>query len=501
MLLFNRYQYEPSTDCIGKGEYSLVFEALDTHIYLPVAVKVYRATESSEKFGFVNVNKFAGLDHPNLCRYLHMGEINKETVSGESEKRQVCVMELLRDGDFASYYQANRQPELLRKMVLDILHGLTYLHSQRIVHRRIKPSNLLVGMTMQGPVVKITDFGLGSGKAASRDAHFSSMVMEVTRIAPEQFNPKEYGVDGNVTYHVDFWALGLAVYEAMTDNDVLFRNSPRDSREQVIRNILSTNLPEKVRRLPPPFDRFVSRCLVKHAGRRPQNTKELIELLSQPIPAIFPAPMARVEEMEDEQVMEVEAPMAAVASPGVEAPAVATAPVRNIRDVHPFFSRYEYNPNKALIGKGGFARVYKARDKKLNRWVALKFYKSTDVSERCSPTAEIQRVINLDHPNICRYLDIEEIEKENVFGEPEVTQVCVMELLDDGNLLEYYAAHPGEAVLKKLLTDVLNGLAYLHKNGIIHRDIKPANILIRETADGAVAKITDFGVSKVLEPL
>jgi len=261
---------------------------------------------------------------------------------------------------------------------------------------------------------------------------------------------------------------------------------------------------------------------MKHAERRPQNTRELIELLSQPITGIFPVHKgpfvilpktdaaelaeAPVVAMKEEPAVEMGAPAAAGAAPVMAsvaaAPvmaAVAAAPARSIREVHPFFSRYEYDPGKALIGKGGFARVYRALDKKLNRWVALKFYKSADISERCSPTAEIQRVINLDHPNICRYLDIEEIEKENVFGEPEVTQVCVMELLDDGNLLEYYASHPTEAVLKKLLTDVLNGLAYLHKNGIIHRDIKPANILIRETSDGAVAKITDFGVSKVLD--
>ena len=552
MLLFNRYQYEPSTDCIGKGEYSLVFEALDTHIYLPVAVKIYRATESAEKFGFVNVHKILGLDHPNICRYLHIGEMSKETVSGENEKRQVCVMELLRDGDFASYYQANRQPELLRKMVLDILHGLTYLHGQRIVHRRLKPSNLLVGMTTQGPVVKITDFGLGSGKAASRDAHFSSMVVEVTRLAPEQFHPREYGIDGNASYHVDFWALGLAVYEAMTDNDALFVNSPLDSREQVIRNILAPQLPEKVHRLPAPFDRFVTRCLTKHAEERPQNTRELIELLSQPIKGIFPVykgpfvmlprkdedreapelkavPMTAEAELDEDEpvvergipvaervipqvveraasVAERKAPVAAVIRARVtEAPVAmsavgaAEAPVRSIRDVHPFFSRYEYNPNEALIGKGGFARVYRAFDKKLNRWVALKFYKTSDFSERCSPIAEIRRVINLDHPNICRYLDIEELEKEDVFGETEVQQVCVMELLDDGNFLEYYAKHRTESVLKRLLTDVLNGLAYLHKNGIIHRDIKPANILIRETPEGPVAKITDFGVSKAFD--
>jgi serine/threonine protein kinase len=173
------------------------------------------------------------------------------------------------------------------------------------------------------------------------------------------------------------------------------------------------------------------------------------------------------------------------------------APPMRSEENHNLFNRYEYNPRTGLIGRGGFSRVYKAFDKKLNRWVALKIYKTGEFSDRYSPIAEIRRVVNLDHPNICRYLDIEEIEKENAFGEREQTQICVMELLDGGTLLEYYTAHPTENVLRKLLTDVLNGLAYLHKNGIIHRDIKPANILIRETYDGPVAKITDFGISKL----
>jgi serine/threonine protein kinase len=516
MLLFNRYQYEPSTDIIGKGEFSLVYEALDTYIYLPVAVKIYRAVEASEKFGFVQVNRFMGLDHPNICRYLHMGEIKKENVHGIQEKRQVCVMELLRDGDLASYYQAHPQPEMLRKMVLDILHGITYLHSQRIVHRRLKPSNMLVGMTTQGPVVKITDFGLGTGKATLRDANFSSMVVEATRMAPELFNAREYGIDGNVSYHVDFWGLGLAVYEALTNNDVLFKNSPGESREQVIRNILSPKLPDKIQQLPAPFDRFVMRCLAKHAESRPQNTRELIELLSQPLSTIYPvysAPPVRAPRREEpgemEPVNEVmmgdaarmkPVPQMTAATPVTTVASLtvvgeAEAPVK-LREVHPFFQRYEYNPVTDCIGKGGFSRVYKAFDKKLNRWVALKFYKHNEVGERYSPTAEIRRVINLDHPNICRYLDIEDLEKENVFGEKEITQVSVMELLDGGNLLEYYSTHPGEEVLRKLLSDVLKGLVYLHKSGIIHRDIKPANILIRETSEGPVAKITDFGVSK-----
>ncbi len=114
------------------------------------------------------------------------------------------------------------------------------------------------------------------------------------------------------------------------------------------------------------------------------------------------------------------------------------------------FKRYEYYPNKNLIGKGGFSRVYKAFDKKLQRWVALKIYKTGDFSDRYSPIAEIQRVVNLDHSNICRYLDIEEIEKVNPFGERENIQVCVMELLDSGNLMQYHQSNPDVEIFKKI---------------------------------------------------
>ena len=649
MLLFNRYQYQPSTDLIGKGEHTRVYKALDKEIYLPVAVKIYRGSDHADKYGLVQVEKFIAMDHPNICRYLHVEEMEKEGAFGEKETMQVCVMELVADGDFASYYRSRKQPELMRKMVTDILRGLAYLHSQGIVHRRLKASNLLVAETTQGPIVKITDFGLGSGKAALRDARLSSIVMEVTHMAPEQFNPKKYGVHGKVSYHLDFWALGMTVYEALTDDDVLFRNNPDDTREQMIQNILSSTLPEKIRKLPAPFDKFVARCMAKHADERAQNTRELLELLAEPVTAqddvydtlvlpamerdevemsetvgvskegvivtsaattatttanepdtkaaaeedddrtqILPEKMIKkvlggdedatrvmTSEKEDEDATRIipkgtepdldatrvlpkdttnppkEEPMTPaaddtmilpkadtkvpnddtmilpkgdpkgsnddtmllpkdgpVASPSVPADddtqvlpkagniAASAGPMRSDEN-HSLFNRYEYNPRTGLIGKGGFSRVYKAFDKKLSRWVALKIYKTGEFSDRYSPIAEIRRVINLDHPNICRYLDIEEIEKENAFGEKEITQICVMELLDGGNLLEYYTAHHTEKVLEKLLGDVLNGLAYLHKNGIIHRDIKPANILIKNTYDGPVAKITDFGISKL----
>jgi serine/threonine protein kinase len=158
-----------------------------------------------------------------------------------------------------------------------------------------------------------------------------------------------------------------------------------------------------------------------------------------------------------------------------------------------FKERYIYNPANDLLGKGGFARVYKAQDKLLNRTVALKFF-VRDTSEKHTLIKEISKAITLDHPNLCRYFDAAIVESNNVHGEKETIEVGVMEYLEAGNIQTYLKLHPQH--LEKLLEDVLKGITFLHENNIIHRDLKAQNILVTETARGPVAKITDFGISK-----
>ena len=158
-----------------------------------------------------------------------------------------------------------------------------------------------------------------------------------------------------------------------------------------------------------------------------------------------------------------------------------------------FKERYQYNPKTDLLGKGGFARVFKAYDQILHRYVALKVF-SVEVSGKYDLVSEIRKVITLENANLCRYYDVAFIEGVTVMGEEEKLQVGIMEYLDGGDLKSYCQRHPHQQ--QKLLTDVLKGLSFLHKRGIIHRDLKPANILIKNTEDGPVAKITDFGISK-----
>jgi eukaryotic-like serine/threonine-protein kinase len=127
----------------------------------------------------------------------------------------------------------------------------------------------------------------------------------------------------------------------------------------------------------------------------------------------------------------------------------------------------------ALVGAGGMGEVYKARDTRLNRLVAIKFSKQqfTERFER-----EARAVAALNHPNICQLYDVgpDYLVMEFVEGAPIASVDTPRKLLD-------------------IAVQVADGLAAAHAAGIIHRDLKPDNILI--TREGRV-KILDFGLAK-----
>ena len=150
------------------------------------------------------------------------------------------------------------------------------------------------------------------------------------------------------------------------------------------------------------------------------------------------------------------------------------------------------------LGRGGMGEVYRARDTRLGRDVALKVIRedSAEDADRMGRfEQEARAASSLNHPNI---VVIYEIGDATLPGRTRPLRYLTMELLDGKPLSSILA---GEVVsLRRSLdwaSQLAEGLARAHESGIVHRDLKPSNILI--TSDGHV-KILDFGVAKLREP-
>src|ERR1700722_10619672 len=148
-----------------------------------------------------------------------------------------------------------------------------------------------------------------------------------------------------------------------------------------------------------------------------------------------------------------------------------------------FSGRYELTH---LIARGGMAQVYRARDRQLDRPVALKVLfpelsATRAFAERFRP--EAQAAANLSHPNIVPVFD---------WGEDDGAFYIVMEFIDgrplSAVLRDPEPMPPGQ--IASIGAGVAAALAFAHRHGVIHRDVKPGNVLI--TPDGGV-KVTDFG--------
>jgi eukaryotic-like serine/threonine-protein kinase len=139
------------------------------------------------------------------------------------------------------------------------------------------------------------------------------------------------------------------------------------------------------------------------------------------------------------------------------------------------------------LGAGGMGEVYRARDTRLERDVAVKVLPanlSSDPSLRQRLEREAKAVSKLSHPHICTLHDI---------GHQEGVDFIVMELVE-GETLEHRLIRgplpPEQAV--RYAAQIADALAKAHKLGITHRDLKPSNVMLTKTG----AKLMDFGLAK-----
>lgn len=143
------------------------------------------------------------------------------------------------------------------------------------------------------------------------------------------------------------------------------------------------------------------------------------------------------------------------------------------------------------IGTGGMAVVYKGRDHRLNRLVAVKILKeelAQDAEFRRRFHDESQAVAMLSHPNIMAVYDV---------SHSTELDYIVMELIDGITLKQYMQKKGGKLAWREALhfiTQIMKALSHAHSRGIIHRDIKPHNMMVLR--DGSL-KVADFGIARL----
>src|SRR4030095_2290296 len=145
-----------------------------------------------------------------------------------------------------------------------------------------------------------------------------------------------------------------------------------------------------------------------------------------------------------------------------------------------------------VLGAGGMGEVYKAKDTRLNRTVAIKVLprllsERTDLRQRFE--REARAIASLNHSNICALYDI---------GRQDGIDFLVMEYLEGETLSKRLKKGPlPTAQLLRCAIEIATALDQAHRHGVVHRDLKPGNIMLTKTG----AKLLDFGLAKRQAPV
>jgi serine/threonine-protein kinase len=154
---------------------------------------------------------------------------------------------------------------------------------------------------------------------------------------------------------------------------------------------------------------------------------------------------------------------------------------------------------EAAIGAGGMGDVYRAKDTRLGRDVAVKILPAAfaaDPQRRTRFEREARAIAALNHPNICTVHDV---------GHDQGIDFLVMELVEGESLAARLKRGPlplDEALARAI--EILDALDKAHRHGIIHRDLKPGNVMLARTGSGqsraTQAKLLDFGLARIVPP-
>lgn len=433
---------------LGRGGMGEVYRADDLTLGLPVALKLLPGPregrrESLERL-LDEVRIARRISHPNVCRVHDVGE---------AAGRHFLSMEYIDGEDLASLLR--RIGRLPRGKALElsaqICEGLAAAHSENVVHRDLKPRNLMIDGRGRA---RITDFGIAT--LAERLGGATSWGTPAY-MAPEQL------LGEPATAKSDLYALGLILYELFTGQPV-FRSGSRAERLASLGRDRPLPPARLVEGLEPAIEEVILKCLERDPRGRPASASEIALALGSRAVSLPWRP-----------------------EPGREIP-----------------HRTSWLLERQL-GEGGFGEVWLARHRKTRDVRVFK------LCHQVAGLSSLEREITVfrllkeelgDRDDIARILDWS-FDEPPYFIESEYTA--------GGDLLVWAEEQGGLhrvplATRLEIVAQVATALAAAHSVGVLHKDVKPTNVLIaREPAPHAAgageirALLTDFGLGTITE--
>lgn len=282
-----RFSYDEKKDFLGAGGFSKVYRADDSVRKEEVALKIYQSSFPA-KYGFEEEFKRAqSYHHPNLLRYFEAFTVQGSDSLGNDHVHQIAVLEYAPFGEFYDFIKTFPEENEIQAVVEGILSGMAYLQGRNVIHRDLKPHNILMCKDGQGIwLPKIADFGLSKHLDDNSDMS-SQLLGTVEFMAPEQFNPRKFGVSGQIQPNVDIWSLGVMIYKVYTGRFPFGAKAEGHNRDQIMRAILAKEPDEEaLLEVPQPMQTVIRRCLIKDAGKRAVHSKELLDILQNPQSAL-----------------------------------------------------------------------------------------------------------------------------------------------------------------------------------------------------------------------
>jgi serine/threonine protein kinase len=421
----------------------VVYRARQTRLNRVVALKMVLTGASAGPEGLARfraeAQAIARLDHPNIVRVYE---------AGEHRGLPYFSMDLVEDGSLKDLLAARPLPARDSARVVEALaRAAHHAHQHGIIHRDLKPANVL----WKAGLPLLADFGLAKRLDRETGLTASGAVLgTVAYMAPEQADGKA----GTVGPRTDVYGLGAVLYELLSGRPPVQGETWLEALAQLLHG--EPPPPSRLRPdVPGELEAVCLRCLEKDPARRYPSAEALADDLARFLDGEPPAAQALAE-----------------------------------WDRHERWAPHVGYEILELLDCGWAGFLYKARQSRLNRLVALKVLASWDQAGRTELARfhrEAEAMARLQHPNVVQVFD---------FGEYRGLPYFSMEFLGGGNLIGLFAAGPPPPrQAARLVEPLARAVHHAHQQGVVHGDLKPGNVLLTTTG---TPKVASFAVASRL---